>query len=487
MQETNTFVPFQTDIATFEATYLRRGDEVLTGFGSARVEVPGFLDVLAQEGVEVVPLLAGMANASGPVNRVAFDALVGEMAERLRRADPLDGLLLALHGAMVLEDAPDGEAEIIARMRAVLPPGTPVCVSLDLHGHITPAMLQPDTALIGYREYPHIDQFETGQRTARLLLDWLAGKCRPVMALAKRPMIVSPANARTIDGPLAAIVAEGRRMEAEGRILHASLFPVQPWLDIPDLGFAALVCADGDHEAAEAAAEHLAGMAWDAREAFEPDLVSVADAIAIGLSSEGLTVVGDPGDAPSSGAAADNTGVLRTLLAAGADRAARLVYLTLCDAEAARAAVTAGPGATVTLPVGHRRTKDGPPLEINGVVTCCTDGVFVMHDAGATGTRVCMGLTAVIAIGSIRLAIRSVPGLEWDTGIFTSVGLDLRDAALMFVKSPSHFRVSYGPVAARLLTGDTPGTTCINMRRLEFKHVTRPLWPLDDFTLGAAP
>ncbi len=90
-----------------------------------------------------------------------------------------------------------------------------------------------------------------------------------------------------------------------------------------------------------------------------------------------------------------------------------------------------------------------------------------------------MGITAVLAVGALRLAIRSLPGMEWDTGIYTSVGLDLREAALVFVKSPSHFRVSFGPHATRVLVADTPGATCANMRRLQFAHVTRPLWPLD--------
>jgi microcystin degradation protein MlrC len=191
-------------------------------------------------------------------------------------------------------------------------------------------MLPPDTFLIGYREYPHIDMFETGQRVARLMLDTLAGRRRPVMALAKRPMIVSPVNARSdARGPLGAIMARARALETGGRILFASLFPVQPWLDVPDLGFAALVCADGDAHAAKQAAEELADMAWEARENFDPDLTSLEEAIRVGLTSAGATVVGDAGDAPSSGAAADNAGVLRALLDAGADRIDRLTYLTL--------------------------------------------------------------------------------------------------------------------------------------------------------------
>lgn len=480
MQETNTFVPFRTTVDTFNAYYLRRDAELLIGFGAARVEIPGFLSVLAEAGATPVPLLAGHGGSNGPVMRETFHVLVNEMVHRLAARLPVDGVLLALHGAMVVEDEPDAEAEILERVRNVLPPGTPIGVSLDLHGHITPRMLQPDVFFVGYREYPHIDMFETGQRTARLLLDVLAGRRRPVMALAKRPMVVSAVKARTTEAPLAGIVAEARRLEADGAVLHASLFPVQPWIDVPDLGFAVLVCADGDAAAAQAAANRLADMAWAARAAFEPELVPLEEAIRIGLSSEGTTVVGDGGDAPSGGAAGDNAGVLRALLAAGADHAGRLSYLTLCDPAAVKQAVAAGAGAQVTLQVGHRQTRDGEPVEVTGVVRAITDGVFTMHDAGAQGSEAHLGLTAVLAIGDIRLAIRSLPGLEWDTGIFTSVGLGLRHAALVFVKSPSHFRVAFGPHAARVLAADTPGATCGNMRRLAYRNVTRPLYPLDE-------
>ena len=479
MQEANTFVPFRTDLETFRSVYFHRGAEMLTGYGAARVEVPAFFDVLREAGVEAVPLLAAHAGSSGPATRAAFDTLMGDMEQRLRDARQLDGLLLALHGAMLVEDNPDAEGEIIERMRTSLPAGRPIGVSLDLHGHMSQRMLQPATFLIGYREYPHIDMYETGERVARLMLDTLAGHHRPVMALAKRHMIVSPVNARTAEPPLSGIVAAARAMENAGRVLHASLFPVQPWIDVPDLGFAALVCADSDAEAARTAAQELAAMAWDARQAFIPDLTPLDEAVRIGLSSDGTTIVGDTGDGPSGGAAGDNTAVLRALLAAGADKAGRLSYLALVDPEAVAQAAAAGIGATVTLSVGHKLSGDGEPVHVTGRVRVLSDGVFTQHDAGAQGLEANFGPTAVIAIGDIRLALRTLPSFEWDTGMYTSVGLPLRHAALVFVKSSSHFRVAFAQHADRVLAADTPGATAGNMRRLRFRNVTRPLYPVD--------
>lgn len=481
MQESNSFSPLPTTVETFESYYVYRGDELLTRYGDARTEVPGFLSVLAGQGATPVPLLAAYATASGTVTRAAFDALVGEMEDRLRAALPVDGLLLALHGALVVEDQPDGDGEIIVRLRRILPPETPIGVSLDLHGHITPLMLQPGVFHIGYREYPHIDMFETGERTARVLLDVVAGRRQlPAMALAKRPMIVSPVCTRTTDGPLRPVVEEARRMEAGGTVINAALFPVQPWLDVPDLGFAVLVCAD-DQDRATAAAERLADMVWARRADFFPDLTPLDEAIRIGLESKGTTVVSDAGDAPTGGSAADSAAVLRALLAAGADRAPRPTYLTLCDPEAVRFAAAAGAGTTIRFRLGHAHsTRDGTPVEVEAVVQSLSDGTYRMVDGGPSGLAVSMGPTAVLAIGAIRVLVRSLPSIEWDRAMFVSQGLHPEAAALVFVKSPSHYRQSFGPVAARIIAAKTPGPTAPDMRRIPFTKVTRPLYPLDD-------
>ncbi len=477
-QETNTFVPFTTTLKTFEEQYLHRGTEMLTAFGKARLEIPGALDAIREAGAEAVPLLATMAMASGTVERKSFDMIMGEIEERLKVAGPVDGVFLSLHGAMIIEDEPDAESEIVRRVRGCLKPGTPITVSLDLHGHITSAMLQPDVAYIGYREFPHIDMYETGYRCAKLLIDWVKGKVKPVMALSKRHMIFSPDSARTTVAPLADIVAEGRAMESRGEVLHVSLFPVQPWIDTPDLGFAALVCGENP-QITQMAADRLAKMAWDRRSEFEPDVTALEETIRIGLTSPGLTVVSDSGDAPSGGAAADSTAVLAALLHAGADRAERISICTLCDAEAAAEAARAGAGKTVTLKVGHKRSGLGDPLTVTGKVKVITDGTYVLEGLGGNGMAGEMGLTVVLAIGSIRLNLRSIPHFEWDLGIHHSVGLDPASAALVFVRSPAHFRVSYTPIAARIFLADTPGPTCVNMRRIPFTRVTRPFYPLD--------
>ena len=478
-QETNHFNPVPTGEADFAASGILRGDAVLRGWGAARREVPGFLDVLRDAGHEAVPTIAAWCPAAGgPVSRAAFEALLGELLDRLRAAGPLDGVLLALHGAMMLEDSDDAEAEILARVRAALPPGTPIGVTLDLHGHVTPAMLSHDAFFVAYREYPHVDMHETGERAARLLLDVLAGRRRPVMALAKRPMIVSPVGARTPDPPLSELCAMARAAEDSGEAIHVGLFPVQPWLDVPELGFAVLVTGE-DAAGAQAVADRIADAAWAMRRRFDPGLTPLGEAIRIGLAGPGTTVVGDCGDAPTGGALADDPAVLRALLDAGADRHDRPVLLTLNDPPAASAAHAAGIGAHRRFRLGHATTP-GAPVEREAEVVALHDGCFAMRDGGATGSVIDHGPSAVLRIGALRIALRSAPGNEWDTNVYRSLGLEPSAAAMVFVKSPAHFRVAYGTLADRILSADTPGPCAANTARVPWTRVTRPLWPLDD-------
>lgn len=475
IQESNSFSPLVTTIESFENCYLLRGAQLLAD--ENRAEVAGFLSIISDAGATPVPLLAAMALSGGPVTRSAFELLVSEIEATLRAAAPVDGLLIALHGALVVEDQPDGDGEILERLRTLLGAHVPIGVTLDLHGHITPRMLQPNCFLIGYQEFPHTDMYETGQRAARLLLETLAGKRRPVMGLAKRPMVISPSAARTQDGPFQAIAREARRLEVEP-VLHVSVFPVQPWIDVPDLGFAVLVCSDANVTSARETADSVAELVWSRRRDYEPDLVSIDTAVQIGLSSNGLTVVSDGGDAPTAGSPADDVTVLRCLLELGANRAERLIYLTLCDPRAVQHALRSIPGTSITLDVGHVfSTGSGRPLRITGLLKLVSDGEYRMRHQQVMSVR--MGLTVVVAIGSIRLVLRSLPAIEWDVGGYSSQGLDPDEACLIFVKSPAGFRHSYGRIAERILIADTPGSAPTNLRRVPYRKVTRPLYPLD--------
>jgi microcystin degradation protein MlrC len=191
-------------------------------------------------------------------------------------------------------------------------------------------------------------------------------------------------------------------------------------------------------------------------------------------------VISDCGDAPSGGSAGDNPTVLKKLLDLGLDKSDKNIYLTLVDPRAAKAASNSGVGKDLELRLGHYFSiNDGKPLKIKAKVKTITDGSFTIKH-GLEGVEMQFGLTALIMIGSISIAVRSYGGLEWDVGQYTSVGLDLKDASIVFVKSPSHFREAYDYYADQILIADTPGATRCNIQKVEYKNMNHPIFPLNN-------
>jgi microcystin degradation protein MlrC len=480
MEESNTFVRQRADLAHFRANQLLRGDEVLR-LRSTRVEVGGFLAALEPAGVTVVPTIAANCVSSGPVDRATFDILVGELVDRLARAWPVDGVLLALHGAMVVDDDPDGEGALLAAVRKQVGDGVPVVATLDLHATITPRMVEEADALVGYDTYPHVDLYETGVKGARLLLATLRGEVRPVTLFARAPMLVPAEGMGTADQPMAGLLASAKQLEARPGVLSVSLFPVQPWLDQPHTGFSVVAVADGARRADEVASvvRELAWRAWQARRAFRAELLDVDDAIRRALALAGGTVVlSESADSTGSGSPGDSVAVLSRLLALGV-RARCLVPVV--DPPAVAAAIAAGVGAELTVVVGGRLDpRWSHPVTVTGRVRTLSDGRFMSSDLKSRGTEWQRGRTAVIDTGAIAIVVTEQPAFTVDPAFYRSLGLEPADARIVVVKSPLQFRDGYGGLATAMWVVDTPGPSTANLHRLPWNQLSRPLFPFDD-------
>ncbi|MCS6852059.1 MAG: M81 family metallopeptidase, partial [Gemmataceae bacterium] len=190
MHESNSWNPLRTDRSAFASQSLLFGPALLPEWRDAHHEMGGFIEAAQEEGFEAVPLVMAWATPSGPVADAVVDEVTDYIIAKVRDQQP-DGLLLALHGAMVAESFPDADGEVLARLRRAFGPDFPVVVTFDLHGNLSERMVANCHAAVAYRTNPHVDQRECGRRAARLLVRLLEGKIRPVMALAKPPVIVN--------------------------------------------------------------------------------------------------------------------------------------------------------------------------------------------------------------------------------------------------------------------------------------------------------
>jgi microcystin degradation protein MlrC len=403
IQESNTFSPRPSDRTFFETGCLLFDQASLPQVAGTRTEVAGFVEVAACENVGLVPTLTAWASSGGPMRHDDFRWLADQLLDRTRRAGRVDGVLLALHGAWLSDREPDADGWILERVREIVGPGLPIVATLDLHANVTRRMAGAADALVGFRTYPHVDMFETGRRAAELLVGLLRRGRRARTYLSKVPMLAPPENAQTDEGPLAEVVAEARALERSGRALSASLFPVQPWLDVPELGCAAVVVAEDD---AQAEADGLGRLLWQRRRAFHVPLVAPDEAVARALRApEGPVLLVDSADGTSSGATGDSTALLGALVRARPTRAA---LVTVVDPEAARKGAAAD-GGEVTMEVGGKLDPvRHRPIRLSGRAHRVPGRVVFAAGVG-DGLASDLGAAAVLESGHLRVLIMERP------------------------------------------------------------------------------
>ena len=478
MQESHSFTPIDCSWEQFRAGHIYRGAEILTRMAGNQVELAGALDAAKEQALDTVPLLACNAVSSGYVRADVFDELLGDLLERLEAQLPVDGLFLALHGAMVAEGDEDASGTVLARARELVGAGTPIVASLDLHANVTEKMIAASDGLAGYHTCPHIDLYETGAAGMRLLVDIIRGEVEPVMGYCRLPMIAPPENSITLEGPFREVMEFALDFESHPKVLHASVFYVQPWLDLSNIGCSVVVVADGDQRLADEIAGKIADEFWRRRSRLVVDLTPLPDAVRAAVSAaKGPVILADGADAPSGGAPGDSPAILSALLDVGVDVE---TLINIVDPAAVDSAIKAGVGTEVSLRVGAWSSDMWEPAEISGRVLQVSDGSFRFTGPGYRGREFHRGRTVLLQSGSIFLQIMERPVFQGDLALYTSLGLDPRKAGIVVVKTPSAFRVDYGPFAAQIILVDAPGPTSSNLKSFNWRKLPRPFYPFDE-------
>jgi microcystin degradation protein MlrC len=478
LQESNTFSPVFTRYDDFTPVY---GRDALRRHEGKLTEMGGFIDVLRKARVEIAPVCAAWAITANRLLRPDFKKLLAAFELHLRRARP-EALLLAMHGAQTAVGEDDVEGRILQSAREILGPGVPIVVTLDLHANVTRRMVNLATAIAGYHTYPHIDMFETGQKAARLLLRTLKGDCRPAMALRKLPLIIPPENAQTHRGPMHKLIRAAQALEQSGKAEAVSIFPVQPWMDIDEMGCAVVAVTNDDPRAAQRHADSLARRLWDNKRAFEVKLTPVPEAIGAALKMKsGLAVLAESSDSTGSGSPGDSTGVLKHLVRAPLTEPAAIF---LVDPAAVKRAVSAGIGATLTMKIGGAfDRKNSRPVKVTGRVRLISDGRWTARARGYnTGITTSMGRAVVLEVGQVQILIAEKSSMTVDPELFRSHGIDPAWCRIAVVKSPNGFRAAYEPIARAIFVVDTPGVSPSNVASLKFRRIARPIYPLDPQT-----
>jgi len=477
-QETNTSAS-PTTLKDFEDFHLYLADQIRVGLGKSNSEIAGFLEILDKEDVIVVPVIATFAVSGGPVDRYTFNYLTNYLTQELSKIEKLDGILIALHGALVSEDFQDGDSEILRRIREVVGNEMPICVTMDLHANVTESNVALATTISGFHTCPHVDLQETGARAARLLMGILKEEISPSMEFIKLPLVVPASNHIDFEPGTYKDVLDFAFSKEIEPIIDISVFTVQPWLDIKEVGWSVIVIANKSKAKALLTAKEIATNIWSNRKSLtSTTLMDPREAIAMALKQEkGPIVLSDLADGTMAGSPGDSPVVLKAAIEI---EPTKTVFISICDPKFAEVAKEIGAEGVISSEIGAtwgRLFYD--PLKIEGQIISVGNCEFTFTQKSYLGMKMNMGLTALIKISNIYLVVTSNPTTTTDPAYYSAVGLDVTKAQIVVVKTHAGFRDGYRDLARAFYLLDTPGMSSDNIKTLPYKNIERPKYPWD--------
>ncbi|NQT58620.1 MAG: M81 family metallopeptidase [Bacteroidetes bacterium] len=475
-QETDTFNPILSVVKDFKKSTFLVGNEIVTKEISNDIPDGSRIFFSDKKDVKLLPVLMAKCVAGGKLKDEAVEYFKDTLVSGLQDCLPIDGLILSVHGATISESIDDVSGYLLAAAREVVGEDTLIVAPLDHHANITELILTTADFVVGHETQPH-DLFGTGMKTALLMYDFLNNKkTLPVKAWVKIPMIAPQDQFLTSSGPMKEWFDMARRMEELAKVVSISLFPMQPWVDAQDGGWAAVVYTVGDEKLALNCANSLGNYAWENRSKFwVSERVEPEDAVWAAVEADqGTVLLSDMGDAVYGGGTGDSTCLLKVMLESDVPV---LSYVPLVDPEAVEIAIRAGL-SNITLTIGGENDPFSEPLTIQGWIAAISEGLKLTTQRGITE----IGKAALFEAGNIRIILLSNRTYAINQPIlYTHLGLKIEDAKIIVLKTGSNFQY-FDPWRKELIRVNSPGATQSTLKDFTWTKLPRPIYPLDSMS-----
>jgi microcystin degradation protein MlrC len=416
-------------------------------------------------------MFSARASPSGPVSDETFEHFLEEFHESLQGAH-VDGVILALHGAMMTASREDPEGELLTVIGDLVD-DIPLMATIDPHAHLTPRMVDATEALLAYQTTPHVDILETGQRGMRLMTKTIRGSVRPEMAMVKVPTMLTNNQL---------FYERVKTLESEHEsVLSATYSAVQAFVDATDMGHVGLVITNDSPALATELATELGREIWARREegvrVRDPDRPTVAEVFER-ISSEGsgsLSVLMDDGDHMVAGAPGDSPVFLRELIHGNGTQNLKGA-IQIVDKPAVAELVDTGTGPE-TVQIGGKLTTGFSPLTVEGRVESVHEDPLTIRGKLYPGTEDFFGTRVVFELSNydVKVILSEQSGLANDPPFFEEHGVDL-DTRDFVVIQCGHNVADYEELSDDIVRVKSPGVTS---NPYTFIRKGRPIYPLD--------
>lgn len=464
--ETCTFCPDPTTVEDWEYY----GPPTRNILSSNRGYIGGFKTICEEYGgIELIGILSPRGARGGSsgswITKEAFDKYANLIVNDLKQAGHLDGVFLALHGAMAVTDIPKPEAELARRVRKAVG-NIPIMVTLDLHANEDQELSEAADAVFIIKRYPHYDTTLIGEHAARAMIKTIRGNYKPMMATRKPGVITPSVFQGTGISPAMEIMERARRWECQYPDIYVSVAFGFAYADVPDVGATVMVVTNNDQALADRIADDMSGYIWRMRKEFAGKKLPKTEegvALAIAAVKAGKTplIIADHSDRTGG-----STHILEALIRQGAKN---FCVATLRDEKAIEEIqASAKTGDSISIDVGgHSDKYAGSPVRIDGKVE------FLGEYS--------RGKTAVLVFGENNRVILTPQLMQvTSSGIFARLGIELKSLDIIVLKSRVHFRRGFHEtgLAGAIFEVDCPGWGPADLTVLPYKNIPKDIYPI---------
>jgi microcystin degradation protein MlrC len=432
----------------------------------------------AEPGVESVPLYWVTALPGGPLSAEAYSTVKIKILRLIKNHGPFDGILVANHGALEVEGLErDADTDFVMAIRELVGPDVPIGVALDLHGDMTPDFLKAATIFSVLRTAPHRDDWETGHRAADQLLKVLKGGISPKKAAVRIPILIPGENAVTALPPANQLYGSLPNYSAKKGIMEANILVGFAWNDRPWTAATALVVSENSAELARAAALDLATQIWAQRHEFKlrMETAEVADGLGRAARCADKPVfVSDSGDNTTAGAAGDLTQVLQ--MALDLPEIEDIVIAGITARDTVRRLLEAGVGNSVQIELGAEHVSR--PKNQRNVMAIVEASGQRLQLSGFQPYRSYESSWARVRMGNIIATFHERAIGVTTPNHFLAMGID-PTAHKVYVVKLGYLHPQLEDISARHILLLSDGTSQLDMTRLVWTRLPRPVHPLD--------
>lgn len=470
--ESNSFNPIIADERDFSIKY--RKDALV--FQSRNNALKGIVDTLIENNYEVVPVLSARAVPNGEVSFQLYSKLKKdfiEIALKENEIKKLDGINLALHGSMRVEGLGEAEGDLLKELRKYFK-DIPIVVALDMHTTMTDNMFNYADAYIAYKCAPHTDCFETGEHSAKILIDIFKKEKLPKKAWVKVPMLIAGEQSETSTEPMVYFINKCREFEKNSEVLGVSILMGFPWADNSDSGVGIYV-SGYEQDTIDKIALEIGQEFFDKKEKFSFHTETYSPEKSYNVAIEALKdgkfpiYLSDSGDNPTAGSSSDCTGYLKLILEDERTKEvpSPIIYGGIYDPQTTLLCKNMV-GKEIELTIGAKfDTVTTSPLNLKGKV------INYIEKWGSYESDL-----AVFRVNNVDIVLGEKHVGYISPDMYENLGLDPVNRHIIVCKL-GYLTAEHKELSKRTIMALTNGSTNEDLENIKYSKVIRPIFPLD--------